>query len=142
MLSDLFDMMPSNMEDLIEKDRLREPEIRAEDIRFVQDQGERKMKIGKIDKQYIARAEASEIRRKRLQVSASSVQSPSSVDEISTSTSTSEVELLTDSDTSLPEKCEKSIHSELEEPEPSTSGAAIARETSLLSKKAHVSIRT
>ena len=41
-LSDLFDMMPSNVEDLIEKDRLREPEIRAEDIRFVQDQGERK----------------------------------------------------------------------------------------------------
>ena len=139
----MFDMMPSNVEDLFEKDRLREPEIRAEDIRFVQDQrGERKMKIGKIDKQYVARAEASEIRRKRLQVSASSVQSSSPVDEISTSTSTSEVELSIDSDTSLPDKCEKSIHSELEEPEPSTSGAAIARETSLLSKKAHVSVRT
>lgn len=63
-LADLFDVMPRNVEKIVETDRLRNQEDKAEDIRFIQDQrGPRLMAIGAADKRYIKSSILSEQRR-------------------------------------------------------------------------------
>lgn len=64
MLSLLFDIMPLDVVDTIEKDKKRTKEDKAEDVKFINDQrGPRKMFIGQEDQRYTSSAQRSYVEK-------------------------------------------------------------------------------
>lgn len=135
LLPKLFDIMPKDVEETIEKDKKRTQEDKNHDITFIRDQrGPRKRFIGKEDTRYVKAVQRSEKRNERL----SNIEVQPSTSQNLTVSSSSEDEISSEeADSSSPSHIEPKDH----EPQPSTSKGAVVEETVLLSKVKHVSVR-
>ena len=132
-LNELFDIMPLEVESIIEKDRKRCMKDKNEDIMFIKDQrGPRLMRIGGIDSRYVKAAKRKQKKIARLAKNDDvSLEPRSSESEMSTDSSETEV---SSEDADFPLTSES-------DPQPHTSTACVVRDTVLVSKVKHVSVR-
>lgn len=135
LLPELFDIMPKDVEDIIQKDKKRTEKDKTEDIMFIRDQrGPRKCMVGRKDSRYTKAVGRQEKQKERL----SNIEVQPSTSQSLNLTSSSEAEISPEeTDSSIPSDTESRDH----EPQPSTSKADAVEGTALLSKVKHVSVR-
>ena len=135
-INTLFECMPIDVELLIERDRKKKPEDRAEDILFLRDQrGERKLGIGGVDLNYRKSVKRQKRLHERL---AESHNLKSNVVHVMLSeTDSSEVEMITNSPSTS-----STSDSEIDAIYKADPSKDVVTDTVLLSKAKNVSVRT